>query len=50
MDNALDLTLADDTFDDDCTCPQDCEHELAVIDGEWKLPCDRACPVHGGLD
>ena len=40
MDDALGLTEADDTLDDDCTCSPDCDHEYQEIDGEWGPPCD----------
>ena len=48
MDDALDITEADDTFDDDCTCDENCDHEYHVVDGEAEFPCDPMCPVHGG--
>ncbi len=40
-----DLTEADDTLDDDCTCPERCEHERPSRDG-GEVACDPACPVH----
>ena len=46
MDDAEYLTEADDTLEDDCTCPQECDHEYHLIDKVWKTLCDPACPMH----
>jgi hypothetical protein len=40
------LTEADDTLEDDCTCPRDCDHEHHLIDNVWKTTCDPTCPIH----
>ena len=44
--SALDITLTDDAFDDDCTCPEGCTHES---DGQASrnVQCDPECPLHG---
>lgn len=47
MDENESATESDDTLDDDCTCPADCDHEYRWVDDVWKAACVPACPVHG---
>ena len=44
--SALDITLADDALDDDCTRPEGCTHESA---GQTfgNVQCHPDCPFHG---
>ena len=46
MDDGEGLTESDDTLEDDCTCPRDCDHEYHLIDNIWRAACDPACPIH----
>ena len=47
MVDAEGLTEADDTLDDDCTCPENCDHEYHLFERVWKTECDEDCPIHG---
>jgi hypothetical protein len=49
MDDAEGLTESDDTLEDDCNCPKNCDHEYRLVDRVWRTECDPACPIHGSL-
>lgn len=41
----LEITLADDAMDDDCSCPEGCTHEVNEGDSSG-IPCEADCPIH----
>lgn len=47
-DDWLLLTLADDSFDDDCLCEAGCTHDIDFgrIDRALRRACRPECPVH----